>query len=713
MKTLRQISTYILVMIVFSIYGCRKESSKITADNSNWSVYLGGDNSNQYASLKQINRTNVDRLKVAWTYHSSPGDKKNFSQIQCNPLIINGVLFGTSPELMLFALNAETGELIWEFDPDVNEEFSNHVNRGVSYWQYEDDKRIFFSAGSNLFAINADTGESIPTFGIDGIVSLKTGLGERSQDSYVVARTPGIIYKNFLIIGSVVSETMGAATGHIRAFNTITGEMEWIFHTIPQPGELGYETWPKEAYTYAGGANNWAGMSLDLERGIVYCPTGSAAYDFWGGNRKGENLFANCLIALDAKTGERIWHYQTVHHDIWDKDLPAPPNLIQVKRNGKKMDAVAQISKQGYVFLFDRESGTSLFPIDEVPVPVSDLKGEYSWPTQPVPQLPPPLVPQVFDRDMVTDIDSISNLYVGNILKTVRTGNLFMPPSTQGTIIFPGFDGGAEWGGAAADAENGIIYVNSNIMPWIHMMVPLDEQNGENSVAGRNDYLKNCAVCHGQHQQGDPSGTFPSLKGIQDKYKKEEMLELVLSGKGFMPSFKHLDRAELMAVLAYVREETPVLSHIPDSPVTKDNEPPYTHTGYNRFFDDKGYPAVKPPWGTLSAVDMNIGKILWQVPLGEHKELTAKGIPKTGTENYGGPLLTSGGILFIGASKDEYFRVFDKDTGEELWKYKLPAGGYATPSTYMVAGKQYVVIACGGGKMGTPSGDSYVAFCLE
>ncbi len=704
---------YLSLLFAFFLSGCDFSENQEVGENLDWPVYLGAEGSNQFSSSKQINKGNVDKLKLAWKYDSGSADPNNRSQIQCNPIILDGVLYGTSPDLKLFALNAATGELKWEFNPEVYDGFSIHVNRGISIWQDANDKRLFFSAGSNLFAIDANTGNPIETFGHNGVVSLKVGLGERSQDSYVVARTPGIIYEDYLIIGSSVSETMGAATGHIRSFNVKTGELEWIFHTIPQPGELGYDTWPKNAYKYTGGANNWAGMSLDVKRGIVYCPTGSAAYDFWGGNRKGENLFANCLIALDAKTGNRIWHFQTVHHDIWDKDLPAPPNLIQVKRKGKKVDAVAQISKQGFVFLFDRVTGESLFQIDEVPVPVSDLNGEFSWPTQPIPHLPPPLVPQILDLEMATDIDSISNQYVSNMVKTLRTGNPFNPPSTQGTIIFPGFDGGAEWGGAAADAENGILYVNSNIMPWIHMMVPLDTQTGENSIAGKNEYLKNCAVCHGQEQQGDPSGTFPTLQGIQDKYKKEEMLEIVLKGKGFMPSFKHLNEADLMAVLAYVREETLDVSHIPDSPVTSDQEVPYTHTGYNRFFDDKGYPAVKPPWGTLSAVDMNEGKIRWQVPLGEYEELTAKGISKTGTENYGGPLLTSGGIIFIGASKDEYFRIFDKDSGEELWKYKLPAGGYATPSTYMVAGKQYVVIACGGGKMGTPSGDSYLAFTLE
>ncbi len=701
-------------IIVLSLYstGCQ-DKEQAAVRSVDWDIYLGGNDSNQYSALDQINKENVQELKVAWIYDSGKADPDNRSQIQCNPLVIDNVLYGISPELRLFALHAGTGDLLWEFDPNINDAFSMHVNRGVSFWKDAEDKRLFFTAGSNLFAIDADTGKMIRSFGENGIVSLKEGLDERSQKSYVVAKTPGIVYQDKLIIGSVVSETMGAASGHIRAFNVLTGAVEWIFHTIPQPGEFGYETWPKNAYQYAGGANNWSGMSLDIKRGIVFCPTGSASYDFWGGDREGENLFANSLLALDATTGERIWHFQTVHHDLWDKDLPAPPNLIQVERDGQKIDAVAQITKQGYIFLFDRVSGESLFPIDEVPVPASDLKGEASWPTQPVPQLPKPIVPQLFDQSMVTNIDSVSNRYVSHMLNTLRTGNIFMPPSTEGTIIFPGFDGGAEWGGAAADAEAGIIYVNSNIMPWIHLMVHLDKNTTEKSVVGRKSYLKNCAVCHGQGQEGDPSGTFPSLQGIQNKYSKKEMMEIVLSGKGFMPSFSHLVPTELNDILSYVREDNLKEVHIPESSAAKTHEAPYTHTGYNRFFDDKGYPAVKPPWGTLSAVDMNKGELIWQVPLGEYEELTAAGISKTGTENYGGPVLTDGGIIFIGASKDEYFRVFDKDNGEELWQYKLPAGGYATPSTYMVGSKQYVVIACGGGKMGTPSGSKYIAFCLD
>ena len=706
------IAGFVFLMAIL-VLSCGKSEPKLQEAGRDWPVYLGGKNSNQFSPLDQINKENTAQLKLAWRYNSGSGDSLAFSQIQCNPIIIDGILYGTSPELILFALDAATGKQLWQFDSNVNENFSLHVNRGISYWQEEGDKRLFFSAGSNLYAIDAEKGKLIETFGNSGIVSLKEGLGKRSEKSYVVARTPGIIYKDLLIIGSTVSETMGAASGHIRAFNVKTGALEWIFHTIPQPGEFGYDTWPKEAYRSIGGANNWAGMSLDVERGIVYCPTGSAAYDFWGGNRKGQNLFANSLIALNAGTGKRIWHYQTVHHDIWDKDLPAPPNLIQVWRNGAKVDAVAQITKQGYIFLFDRSTGESLFPIDELEVPDSDLDGEVAWPTQPVPQLPPPLVPQVFDMEMVTDIDSVSGLYVSNILRTLKTGKPYIPPSTQGTVIFPGFDGGAEWGGAAAEAEKGILYVNSNIMPWIHMMVPLDQGSASKGKEGERSFLKNCAVCHGQDRKGDPSGTFPNLTQVKLKYSKDEMLKILVDGKGFMPSFKHLDQRELEKILSYVRDENTQITQIPDSEARDEYEVPFTHTGYNRFFDNKGYPAVKPPWGTLSAVDMNKGKILWQVPLGEHVELSNKGIPKTGTENYGGPVVTAGGIIFIGASKDEYFRVFDKDTGAELWKYKLPAGAYATPSTYMVGDKQYVVVACGGGKMGTPSGNSYIAFTLD
>ena len=705
---------FFLALICSLCLSCKKKGENNRKEAGiDWPVYLGGNSSAQYSPLDQVNQDNVHQLVVAWKYHSGKDSAAQLSQIQCNPIIVGGVLYGTSPELKVFALNAANGEKIWEYNPQYDAGYSLHVNRGVTYWEDGKDKRILFTAGSNLYALDAETGLPVGTFGKSGRVSLKEGLGDRARNSYVVARTPGTIYKNLLIIGSAVSESMGAAPGHIRAFDVRTGRLEWVFRTVPWPGETGYETWPGEAYQYAGGANCWAGMSLDEERGIVFCPTGSAAYDFWGGNRKGENLFANCILALNAETGERIWHFQTVHHDLWDRDLPAPPNLITVEHNGKKIDAVAQTSKHGFIFLLDRETGMPLFPIVEKPVPASDLEGEEAWPTQPIPLLPLPLMPQKFTHNEATHISPRAHEYVSSILATTRNGQMYIPPSRQGTIIFPGFDGGAEWGGAAHDPSAGVLYVNMNIIPWIHTMIPVPEDEAESAHPAESAYLINCATCHGRQRQGDPSGTFPPLNNLAGTVSREEISELILTGKGFMPSFKHLDEVQIDGLVAYLLDEeyTPS-TQLPGNITGDDQKSPFVHTGYNRFFDPEGYPAIKPPWGTLSAVDLNEGSILWQVPLGDFQELSEKGIPKTGTENYGGPVLTAGGLLFIGASKDGYFRAFDKNSGEELWKYKLPAGGYATPSIYQMDGKQYIVIACGGGKMGTAAGDSYVAFTL-
>jgi quinoprotein glucose dehydrogenase len=622
-------------------------------------------------------------------------------------------LYGTSPGLKVFALNAVTGERIWEFDPEPENPVAQNVNRGVTYWRNGSDRRILFTSGPDLFSLNAENGKLIESFGSSGKVSLKEGLGDKSRDLYVVTTTPGIIYGDLIIVGSRVSEDAGGAPGYIRAFSITTGELAWTFNTIPKPGEFGYDTWPAEAWQTAGAANSWAGMSLDEANGVVYIPTGSAAFDFWGGNRKGANLFANCILALNAQTGERIWHFQTVHHDLWDRDLPAPPNLVTVTHNGRKTEAVAQITKSGFVFLLDRKTGEPLFPVEERKVPGSDLMNEETWPTQPFPLVPPPFVPQIFTKDEITNISPESHDYVAAILDSVRTGELFMPPSTQGTVIFPGFDGGGEWGGAAVDPKNAVLYVNANVMPWILKMVKIGSDKTGNASKGAMIYSIHCAVCHGAGREGDPTGTYPDLRKVSAKLTKKEIQAIINSGKRFMPSFKQLKEPEKEALIAFLSGSVKKQIANPEQSVSNMPDVPYTHTGYNRFLDQNGYPAVKPPWGLLSAIDLNKGTILWQVPLGEYPELTVKGIPQTGTENYGGPVVTAGGLLFIAASKDEYFRVFDKETGKELWKYKLPAGGYSTPSVYEADGRQYIVIACGGGKMGTKSGDSYVAFALK
>jgi quinoprotein glucose dehydrogenase len=695
----------VVLIITIILAGCSQGKDGARSD---WAVYLGDKSASHYSWLDQINTANVVRLENVWEYHTGGDISSNHSQIQCNPLIIDGILYGTTPDLQLFALNAATGVPVWQFNPDPEKKHGMNVNRGVAFWNDGKDRRILFSSGPYMYAVNSETGMPVESFGDDGKVSLREGLGEWAADLYVVATSPGIVYRDLIIIGSRVSENAGAVPGYIRAFNIRSGRLEWVFRTIPHPGEYGYETWPSEAYKTSGGANSWAGMSLDEKRGIVYVPTGSAAFDFWGGDRKGQNLFANCLLALDAATGKRIWHYQVVHHDLWDRDLPAPPNLFKMRHNGRNIDAVAQITKSGFIFVFDRETGEPLFEIEERNVPESELEGEETWPTQPFPLQPPPFSPQSFTENEVTNISPGSHEYVKNILAGTRTGAQFIPPDLQGSVIFPGFDGGGEWGGAAVDPLTGIMYVNSSVMPWILTMIKARPDTGSEYGMGSQAYRINCAVCHGTELQGDPAGTYPPLHNLSDKFSRQDILKLINLGKGVMPSFRHLGDEEKAALVAFLTEKEDVaIKH------TEENSGmPYTFTGYNRFLDQEGYPAIKPPWGLLTAIDLNKGAIIWQETLGEYSELIEKGLPPTGTENYGGPVVTAGGLIFIAASKDEYFRAFDAKTGKELWRYKLPAGGYATPSVYEVQGKQYLVIACGGGKMGTKSGDSYMAFSL-
>ena len=710
-------ATILLTVVTLCSCTTYRNPSNTGDPYTDWAVYLGDATSSHYSTLDQINRSNVADLTLAWTYKSGDADSTGRTQIQCNPIIIDSTLYATSPGLKAIALDATTGREIWRFDPfeagAVDE--GRGINRGVSYWRGDDQRaaRILYSAGSRLFALDASTGIPINSFGEEGSVDLRDGLDRDVAGLSVTARTPGIIHKHLLIQGTSVSEGIRSAPGHIRAYDVRTGELVWIFHTIPHPGEFGYETWPPNAYLYSGGANAWSGLSLDEERGTVFLPTGSAAFDFWGGNRIGENLFANSVLALDAMTGERKWHFQIVHHDIWDRDLPAAPNLVTVERDGRRIEAVAQVTKSGHVFLLDRDTGIPLFPVEERPFPPSDLEGEQAWPTQPIPLKPPPFARQKFDEEDVTNISQESHDYVLERLRQVRSDGQFVPPTIQGTIIYPGFDGGAEWGGAGYDPTTGVLYVNSNEMAWILTMVPL---NPDGATTGKGLYARYCAGCHGTGLEGSPTGDMPALTGLESRMTRDAVREQIARGVGFMPSFGFLESGEVSAIVDFLfgeDEGTSIELEEDDAELSAFFAgSPYGHTGYNRFFDQDGYPAVKPPWGTLNAINLNTGTIDWTVPLGEFPELTTRGIPQTGTENYGGPVVTSGGLLFIAASKDERFRAFDKENGAVLWETQLPAGGYATPATYEVRGKQYVVIAAGGGKMGTKSGDAYLAFAL-
>nr|WP_229214408.1 PQQ-binding-like beta-propeller repeat protein [Dyadobacter flavalbus] len=719
-------------MICAWTFANRKQA--LPEPDQDWPVYGGNNAGNRYSPLKQINKENVKNLKLAWTYDT--GENKNTDErgmdMQCQPIIIDGILYGTTPKLKVFAIEAATGKELWKFDPFEGKRPRFHPVRGVVYWSEGKDKRILYTAGSSLFAIHAATGKRVESFGKNGEVDFHEGLGDKETYGYdlnnfnIRNTTPGVIYKNLLITGSSVSEGGDALPGHIRAFDVRTGKLAWIFRTIPLPGEYGYETWSKDSYKKLGGANCWAGMVLDEKRGTVFLGTGSPSVDFYGGARKGTNLFANCVIALDAETGKRKWHFQTVHHDLWDRDIPCPPNLITVKHHGKRMDAVAQATKDGYIFVFDRDTGKPLFPVKEVAAPVAHaLPGENPWPTQPIPTKPAPFANQQLTEADITTRTPEAHAYVLDRYNNSRKGPKNELPSLEGGLLY-GIGGGAEWGGTAAD-PNGIMYVNgNNMLWWLKMRDSREKTNGQTLSKGAVLFNTNCTACHatttGNATASAGTQAYPVLKDIGKRLSREQIAAILETGRGRMPSFQHIAKEDRNAIVDFLlnMESKPAANdiHSQTTEVAAQKSadfpyaPPFVNNGNVQFRDQDNYPAIKPPWGTLNAVDLNTGEYLWKVTLGEYPELTGKGIPPTGTENHGGPIVTAGGLLFIAATYDEKLRAFDTRTGKVIWEYKLPAGGFATPATYMVNGKQYIVIAAGGTRYGLKSGGSYVAFAL-
>ncbi len=763
-----------------------------------WPAYGGQPAQDHYSSLAQINRKNVKNLRVAWTF-----DTGETGSIESTPVIVGRMLYTYTPSLKVVALDGSTGKLVWTFDS------GNHdpdASRGVSYWSDGKESRLFAGMRNLLYALDPATGRPITSFGEGGFIDLRKGLlGDYKMQS-IGLTSPGAIYKDLIIVGGRNSETHPASQGDIRAFDVHTGALRWQFHTIPRPGEKGYETWPKDAWKTAGAANNWAGMALEEKRGIVYVPTGSAVFDFYGGDRAGDDLFSDCELALDAETGKLLWYFQGVHHDIWDRDFPAPPSLVTVKRDGKRVDAIAQTTKQGWMFLLDRANGKPLFPVEERKVPQSTVPGETTSPTQPIPLAPEPFTPQVVDESTLTKRSPEAHEAAVRQFRSFAGGTQFVPGVLdKPTLEFPGVGGGAEWGGSAVDPNTGVIYVNANQVAFTTTLVKNDPSAG----VGARTYQSQCAVCHGVDRAGAPPA-YPSLAGVFGRMPAGQVTEIIHQGRGRMSSFPNLEGATLDALLEYLRtgkdagaasDAGPMASRsadpdlndsdviagsrvyatqcsschgatrkgspprfpsligvgrrmnasqatdlirkgkesMPGFPSLKDHEldvllrflgvggqsamadaaadaseMPYNITGYTRFDDAEGYPAVAPPWGTLSAIDLNTGKYLWKLPLGEYPELAAKGMTNTGTENYGGPIVTAGGLVIIAATDfDRKIRAFESRTGELLWESTLPYAGVATPATYMVDGKQYIVIAtCGARDPKSPQGATYVAFAL-
>jgi quinoprotein glucose dehydrogenase len=722
------------LLILGSLFpaSCKNPSPDKTVSSgpsTDWPTYGGNKAENRYSPLQQINTDNVKNLKVSWSYDAREGGGSDRPrEIQCQPIVVHGILYGTTAELSLFALNAATGEQLWKFG-SVKDQQRFNTNRGVVYWEDGDDKRVLYSSGTTLYALNAVTGKPISGFGVNGRVDLHVGLGEGLGHDVsklsVTSTTPGVIYKNTLVLGSSVSEGGDAAPGHVRGFDVVTGKLKWVFHTIPLPGDPGYDTWPKDAYQKIGADNNWGGLAVDEKRGAVYFGTGSPSSDFYGGERAGMDLFGNCIVALDAETGKLKWYFQTIHHDLWDRDIPCPPNLVTVKHNGVMVDAVVQATKDGLIYVLDRDSGTSLFPIEERAVPVAGLPGEHPWPVQKFPLKPLPLCHQVLNDSDLTNISPEAHAYVEEQYHHAKQPvNKFTPPSEEGTFLF-GYSGGAEWGGNATDPD-GILYQNSNDDPWDLQMVDMVTMRKQfaNLSYGNIVYFKNCAFCHGIDRKGS-GHEFPSLVNIGSKRSADHIGKLISTGAGKMPSFPYIKDNDKKALVDFLlnREakpdpRKPAPEHsLPwgPPPVQQGNFPylpKYVSKVWKRFTDKDGYDATKPPWGTMNAIDLNTGDYLWRVPLGEYPELTAKGIPITGSESYGGPLATAGGLVFIAATHDEKFRAFDKKTGKVVWEYQLPAGGYATPITYEMNGKQYIVLAVGGARGGKPGG-WYMAFALK
>ncbi len=674
-------------------------------------MYEGDAGASHYSALAQVDRSNVRELAVAWTYpiedNSAPG---------MSPLIAGRTLYLIGTGGAVVALDAATGETRWE--QRIPDNWAR--DRGLLYWESDDgtDRRIYVPRGEHLHALDAETGERIRTFGIDGRTDVRQGIARDSTRIRARPSSPGTVFEDLIILGSGPGEDYGSGPGDIRAFDARTGALAWVFHTIPHPGEFGHDTWEDpDAWKTAGGANAWGGISVDAERGIVYIPLGSASYDFYGADRPGANLYANAILALDARTGERLWHFQTVHHDLWDYDLAATPTLLTVRHDGRTVDAVAVAAKTGFLFVFDRVTGEPLWEIEERAMPASTMPGEQTWPTQPIPTHPEPFAVQSFTPDDINpylpreEQDSLRR-YVAS----KKNQGLFTPPDTMPTMQMPGNSGGANWGSTAADPENGLFYVLTKNEPTVlklEKVVPGVASPGAfPPEVGYFVYRQNCQLCHLASREGQPPMT-PSLTDVIDRLSEEEIHAVIRNGRATMPGFIDLSDEEIAAIIMYLRYPEFAPSEELIAQAEDPNAPVRYKTGYGYFTASIAW-AIKPPWMTMTAYDLNAGDILWQVPVGDVDSLAERGITDTGAAQLrGGPTVTAGGLIFMAAGKT--FRAYDRDTGEEIWKTVMPMSIEGIPATYEVDGRQFVVIGAGGGDFSPDaSGASraYVAFAL-
>ncbi|HUD48030.1 MAG TPA: PQQ-binding-like beta-propeller repeat protein [Candidatus Baltobacteraceae bacterium] len=652
-----------------------------------WQRSHGDNGGMRYSALRQINRANVTNLQVAWIYHSHETN----NALECNPIIVRDMMFTPTPDDFVVGVNAATGAEVWRFKPEGRPAF-----RGLIYWPggHGAPERVMFCAGHYLYALDPKSGHLVTDFGEGG----KVFLPGQTQREFGAATAAPVIFKKIIIVAGFEKDVWG--------FDVANGRLLWTFHSVPRPGEFGYDTWDK---TESYGANAWAGIALDEKRGIAFMTTGSPKPNFNGVRHRGKNLFANCLIALDARTGKRLWHFQEIRHDIWDLDISSPPTLATIKRDGRRIDVVAATSKIGNTLLLDRTSGKPIFPYRLRRAPTSDVPGEQTWPYQPDPVLPENFSKLEFTEADLTTRTEESAEYARSLFKSMRTG-WFMPVAEGRPTLYFDIDGGAEWTGTCVDAETGRLYVTANHIGWAITLFRDDDPPFDattNETPGQKIFEATCAKCHGGNGLG--VGMFPPLRGLRHRMSEEAIAKQIREGKNAMPANPQLTADQVNALVDFL-----LLRDRPESAAPARTERPiYSVAGYPRFYDQEGYPANKPPWGTINCIDLNTGRLVWKKPLGEYPELAAKGMPITGTENYGGAIVTAGGLLFCSGTRDNKIRAFDKTTGEELWAATLPYAGSAAPATYQIDGRQYVVVpATGVFHLGTPHGDAWVAFAL-